>query len=169
MIDRFRIVPFSVSEGNFAVLTRLLHACYASLLEQGFEFTATRQSVDTTRARTASGECWIGLDGEEWAGTVTWYRPDPNHQVVAYRDPKVAHFGQLGVLPNVRGRGLGKALVDHVGNRAKVSGFSRLALDTAAPATGLLDLYARWGFEIVGEHDWRPGVNYPSLVLAKTL
>jgi GNAT superfamily N-acetyltransferase len=109
------------------------------------------------------------LDGEEWAGTVTWYRPDPDHPVVAYRDPVVAHFGQLGVVPKHRGRGLGKALVDHVVDRAKESGFGRLALDTAEPASGLLDLYSRWGFEVVGEHDWRPGVNYRSLVLAKTL
>ena len=44
-----------------------------------------------------------------------------------------------------------------------------MALDTAAPAEGLIKMYRRWGYEIVGTRDWRPFTNYESLVLARLL
>jgi GNAT superfamily N-acetyltransferase len=163
------IVLFKSSDEALARLTDVLHACYASLLEQGFEFTASRQTMETTRRRVESGECWVEVDDGEWVGSVTWYRPRGDHPVAHYRDKSVAHFGQLGVVPSFRGQGLGRSLVEAVEARAKATGHTVMALDTARPATGLVDLYKRWGYEPVGEHDWRPGVNYLSVVMAKRL
>ncbi|HEU6456691.1 MAG TPA: GNAT family N-acetyltransferase, partial [Roseateles sp.] len=45
-------------------LTRLLHASYASLAEQGWNFTAVDQSVDVTRDRLAGAQGFVAeLDG----------------------------------------------------------------------------------------------------------
>ncbi len=44
-----------------------------------------------------------------------------------------------------------------------------MALDTAAQAGGLISMYRRWGYEIVGEHDWRPHTNYLSVLMTRSL
>lgn len=36
-------------------------------------------------------------------------------------------------------------------------------------ATHLIALYEKWGYTQVATHDWRPGVNYLSVVMAKSL
>jgi hypothetical protein len=42
-----------------------------------------------------------------------------------------------------------------------------IAFDTAAPATKLINLYKRWGYQEVGNVDWRPFTNYLSVVLMR--
>jgi hypothetical protein len=43
-----------------------------------------------------------------------------------------------------------------------------MALDTAAPATGLIAImYKAWGYELAGEHDWRPHTNYRSVLMSR--
>ena len=44
-----------------------------------------------------------------------------------------------------------------------------MALDTAAPAEALIAMYRAWGYETVGEVDWRPQTNYLSVVMRKAL
>jgi len=44
-----------------------------------------------------------------------------------------------------------------------------MALDTAAQAGGLISMYRRWGYEIVGEHDWRHHTNYLSVLMTRSL
>ncbi|MCW5935906.1 MAG: GNAT family N-acetyltransferase [Fimbriimonadaceae bacterium] len=160
---------FELGTDDVARLTRLLHACYASLLEQGLRFTATHQTDATTRRRLQGGRCWLAGSGGEWVGTVTWYEPRPYHDVAHYRDPAVAYFGMLGVLPSFRGQGLGRRLVELAEAEAREHGYRAMALDTSEDAPGLVKLYESWGYAVIGQHDWRPGVNYASLVLSKPL
>ena len=42
-------------------------------------------------------------------------------------------------------------------------------LDTAAPATDLIDMYVRWGYTVIGECDWRPKTNYLSVVVSRPI
>jgi hypothetical protein len=44
-----------------------------------------------------------------------------------------------------------------------------MALDTAEPAAGLIELYRHWGYEVVGTHDWRPHTNYVSVVMKRAI
>ncbi len=44
-----------------------------------------------------------------------------------------------------------------------------MALDTAAPALGLISMYKAWGYELAGEHDWRPITNYLSVLMIRSL
>lgn len=60
-------------------------------------------------------------------------------------------------------------LLNRVESRAAQEGYLELALDTAESATHLIDLYERLGFRIVDTHDWRPGTNYSSVIMSKSL
>ena len=60
------------ADDSIEALTALLHASYASLAAQGWNFTAVDQSVQTTRERVASGQAFVALSTTgELVGTVT--------------------------------------------------------------------------------------------------
>lgn len=154
---------------SLAELTDLLHRAYRELAEAGMRFTATHQTVETTARRVQEGECWVAeLDGK-LVGTIVWVRPDPEDHVAYYRHPHVAHFGQFGVDPHHRGLGIGQALLQKVEAEALRAGYTELALDTSENAAHLIALYTQWGYAQVATHDWRPGVNYLSVVMSKRL
>jgi hypothetical protein len=52
---------------------------------------------------------------------------------------------------------------------ASSHGGHTVALDTAAPATDLIELYTRWGYVTVDEADWRPFTNYVSVVMSRAI
>lgn len=60
-------------------------------------------------------------------------------------------------------------LLNRVESRAAQEGYLELALDTAESASHLIGLYERLGFRIVDSHDWRPGTNYSSVIMSKSL
>jgi ribosomal protein S18 acetylase RimI-like enzyme len=80
----------------------------------------------------------------------------------------VYFFGKFGVEPDSKGRGIGRALFEAAEAHARECGAHTFCCDTAVPATELIDLYRRWGFEIVDRQQWSV-TNYPSVVLAKPL
>lgn len=164
----FVVRPLS-PEDDLEGLTDLLHRSYRELLVQGLNFTATNQTVETTARRVSEGECWVAESIHSLIGTIVWVRPNPTDNVAYYRLPHVAHFGQFGVDPEFRRCGVGRALLRQVELRAGECGYEELALDTSEYATHLVDLYAKLGFIIVDRHDWRPHVNYPSLIMSKRL
>ncbi|HMS56196.1 MAG TPA: GNAT family N-acetyltransferase [Fimbriimonadaceae bacterium] len=147
----------------------MLHRAYRELHDMGLKFTATHQSVETTRRRVSEGECWVAMVGKTVVGTIVWVRPNPLDDVFYYRRAEVAHFGQFGVDPLFRGLGIGTKLLNHVEALAKESGFRELALDTAESAKHLISLYERLGYKIVDNHDWRPGTNYLSVIMTKAI
>ena len=51
----------------------------------------------------------------------------------------VAHFAQFAVEPQVQGGGVGSQLLAYVETTAKTAGAKEIALDTADPATHLVD------------------------------
>lgn len=151
-------------------LTDLLHRAYATLAARGLRYLASHQDAATTRERIGEGEALVALsDDGAIIGTITWHRPGIKTGVGWYDRPGVAHFGQFAVEPRLRGAGIGRALLSEVEERARASGASEIACDTAEPATDLIAMYIRWGYRVVGTVDYRPVVNYPSVTLSKTL
>lgn len=47
-------------------------------------------------------------------------------------------------------------------------GATSIGLDTAQPATHLVDLYRSWGFATVDTVQW-PGKTYPSVIMVRAL
>jgi GNAT superfamily N-acetyltransferase len=157
---------------SIADLTSLLHRAYAPLAEAGLRFFATWQSEADTRARALAGECWIVEDGGAIVGTVTLRGPSPverpESRVPIYSEPGIYAFGQLGVEPAAKGRGLGRLLMDTVERRTSELGGRALACDTAETASELIAMYTRRGFVPHGHVQW-DDTNYRSVILVKWL
>lgn len=147
----------------------LVHRAYSVLAEQGLNYWGTRQTLDDTRKRVTSGECWLALDGRRIVGTVLLKAPRTEGGCDWYERDDVRTFHQLAVEPELQGAGLGTRLVRHVEDRARRLGAAELALDTSEHARRLIDWYLRLGYRHVDHADWRPDTNYLSLILSKGL
>ncbi|MEO7454200.1 MAG: GNAT family N-acetyltransferase, partial [Fimbriimonadales bacterium] len=153
---------------DYEALTGLLHRAYAPLAAMGFRFTATYQSVETTRFRCEGGTCVVAeLDGVI-VGTVTFYDAGRTEHSEWYDRPEVASFGQFGVEPSIQGNGIGRMLMDEVERLAAESGAKEIACDTAEGATHLIATYERRGYRVVGKVNWG-ATNYVSVILSKEI
>lgn len=156
-------------------LTALLHASYASLAEQGWNFTAVDQPVHVTRDRLAGAQGFVAELGGRLVGTVAVRGPKPaGEDYIAdpppplYTTPGTAILSQLAVHPDCRGLGLGERLIAAAEAWAGAQGFAQIALDTAEPATALRCRYERRGYVTVGGVQWQ-GKTYASVLMAKPL
>ena len=173
-MSSIQIRPLSADD-CMQTLTALLHASYASLAEQGWNFTAVDQSVDVTRERLAGAQGFVAELGGRLVGTVAVRGPKPAGEAYIadpppplYTTPGTAILSQLAVHPDCRGLGLGEQLMDVAEAWAREQGFAQLALDTAEPATALRGRYARRGYAEVGGVQWA-GKTYASVLMCKPL
>jgi ribosomal protein S18 acetylase RimI-like enzyme len=150
-------------------LTDLIHRACAPHLAHGLRFVGTHQTPQVTAERIASGHAFVATVHDELIGTVTVRPPQPLSSAPLYRDPHTWSFSQLAVAPELKGRGLGRALHDAAVQFALQSGAQTMMLDTAEPAKGLIALYESWGYRIVGRADWRPKTNYESVLMSRAL
>ncbi|NUO50952.1 MAG: GNAT family N-acetyltransferase [Polyangiaceae bacterium] len=158
------------STDSFEELTHLLHRAYAPLAAAGMRFFATHQTVRDTKDRALLGECYVIDDGKRLLGTITLKHParagaSPG-RVSLYNRPDVCVFNQLGVEPSLKGRGLGRLLMETVEKRAVNLGARGIACDTAETAEELRATYERRGF-VFAEHVQWDETNYRSVVLVK--
>lgn len=156
-------------------LTALLHAAYASLAAQGWNFTAVNQSVEVTRQRLADAQAFVAERDGRLVGTVAVRGPKPVGETYIgdetpplYTTPGTAILAQLGVHPDCRGLGLGERLIEAAEGWARAQGFTQIALDTAEPATALRQRYERRGYRTVGGVQWQ-GKTYASVLMVKHL
>ncbi len=165
-----------VDGDSIAELTALLHAAYASLAAQGWNFTAVDQSEAVTRERLGGAQAFVAVapDGR-LVGTVAvsgpksadaGYLADPAPPL--YCQPDTAVLSQLAVHPDWRGQGLAERLMDAAEAWACSQGYAQAGLDTAAPATALRQRYARRGYAECGRVQWR-GKTYASVLMRKPL
>lgn len=149
-------------------MTELLHRAYAELAARGLRYVATHQTPDITEQRIRAGYCFVAEGNGELVGTITVRKPSSSSPVAAYRNPETFVFGQYGVDPTMRGKGIGRGLHEQVIQFAAAKGARAMALDTAAPALHLIELYSKWGYIEVGRHSWED-TNYESVIMRKTL
>jgi len=154
---------------SLAELTELLHRAYASLVEMGFRYWASHQSEASTAERVGSGECYVGVLQGRLAATITLVPPGKSHGASWYERPDVAKVQQFAVEPGLQRRGIGSALMDLVESRAREMGAAEVALDTAEGADHLIRMYEARGYRLVDHADWRPQVNYRSVILSLKL
>ncbi|MFN8179623.1 MAG: GNAT family N-acetyltransferase [bacterium] len=154
---------------SVGALTLLIHRAYAPLLEKGLHFVAATQDEATTRSRIAEGECFVAEVDGRIVGTILLRPPTASTRCAYYARAGVASIHQLAVEPALQRRGIARRLVEAAEERAREIGAEEVALDTAESASHLLARYERWGYRVVDAVDWRPEVNYRSVVMAKTL
>lgn len=163
------------STDSLDALTAVLHAAYASLAAQGWNFTAVDQSVEVTRQRLEGAACFVATQADQLIGTVAVRGPkDPASTYIAdappalYTCPDTAILSQLAVHPQARGQGVGEALINAAEAWARAQGFGFIALDTAEPAAALRARYARRGYAEAGGVQWA-GKTYASVLMRKAL
>jgi GNAT superfamily N-acetyltransferase len=174
MDSTIRIRPLQAHD-CLQTLTTLLHASYASLAAQGWNFTAVDQSVDVTRQRLADAQAFVAEVDGRLVGTVAVRGPKPAGEAYIadpppplYTTPGTAILSQLGVHPDWRGQRLAEGLIDAAEAWAAAQGHHQIALDTAEPAAALRARYARRGYSEVGAVQWQ-GKTYRSVLMCKPL
>jgi GNAT superfamily N-acetyltransferase len=169
-----RIRPLTAAD-SLDDLTALLHAAYASLAAQGWNFTAVDQSVQVTRERLVGAQAFVAERDGRLVGTIAVRGPKPAGEAyiadpppALYTTPGTAILAQLGVHPDCRGLGVGEQLIDAAEAWAGAQGYTQIALDTAEPASALRSRYARRGYAEVGAVQWA-GKTYRSVLMCKPL
>lgn len=162
------IRPFRAEDDDVVALTDLLHRAYAPLAARNLRFTATHQSPEVTLKRLLRGTAFMAESEGRVVGTVSVYSSYPTAEVALYRDPQACHFGQFGVDPDFKGRGIGSALHRAVIAEAQRRGLRRVGLDTAEGADDLIAMYRHWGYKIVDRFHWE-NTNYESVIMGREL
>jgi len=149
-------------------LTALLHAAYGRLADMGLRYMATHQSEDVTRERVEQGTCLVAELNGRICGTILFRDPSATQGCPWYDRSDVASLGQFAVDPKLQSQGLGLQLMRKVEDLAVACGAAELALDTAEPATHLVEWYKRLGYRFIEHAQWSH-TNYRSVILSKSL
>lgn len=96
----------------------------------------------------------IGQVGGTTVATARW-------RTVPYQEELVAKLERFAVLPEYRGKGYGRALVDYVLNDARRAGFDAFLLHAQAH---LEEFYASFGFEAIGGRFMEAGISHVKMV-----
>ncbi len=160
------------SADSLQELTSLLHRAYKPQVDLGLRPLAGRQSVEQTRERTASGECFVATltdaGHEKLVGTILFQEVETAAFPPFFQLAGVGHFSLLGVDPSCQGAGVGAALIEAVEARALELGMVELALSMASPDEGLRRFYEKRGFRVVERWQW-PYTNYVSLIMSRPI
>jgi GNAT superfamily N-acetyltransferase len=154
---------------SIEALTALLHRSYAALGTMGLNYTAVDQTPEVTRRRNAGGRCLVAVDAADRViGTVLFYPPERTSGSPWFNRPEVAKCAQFGVDLPFQKQGIGSRLADAVEAEARATRAKEIALDTAEPATHLIEWYGRRGYRFIEYAQWR-GKRYRSVILSKSL
>ena len=105
--------------------------------------------VEVLEDYASSGRSWVAMDeSDRPVGFVVVDVVDGN-----------AHVGQVSVLPDYQGRGLGKALLEAVRAWAIETGCPALTLTTFIYVPWNRPLYEHLGFVVVPEDEMQPGLR----------
>lgn len=164
----FSIRPLTEAD-SLVELTELLQRAYARLADMGLQYLAARQSVEVTREKISRGECFVMLSRDRIVGTILVTPPSVEAPYCTWYDrPDVAMGGQFAVEPALQGLGLGGRLLQQAEDRARSLGASEFTVDTAEPATYLIEFYKSRGYRLIGFEQWNH-TNYRSVLLSKRL
>lgn len=167
-------------------VTAMLHRAYAGQVAMGLAPLAGRQSVETTRQRCASGECYVAAmpaahadlavlppacdsrAAERIVGVILFHEIEDAEGPAWFRRRDVDYFSQFGVEPAIQGHGIGTILLDTVERRAIDCGSIEIGLSMAEPDERLRAFYERRGYRFIEHWQW-PYTNYRSVILSKPL
>jgi GNAT superfamily N-acetyltransferase len=94
---------------------------------------------------------------------LAWVAVDDNDAIVGFvlvdKVDDGAHIEQVSVTPERQGQGVGRALIDHVGNWAQQSGLQALTLTTFDHVPWNRPLYEHLGFRVLLEDETSPGLR----------
>lgn len=112
---------------------------YANQLNRDLSFQKIEEELnDPSKKYTApQGEILVAIEGDAVLGMVAYHR---------YSEIR-CEMKRLYVKPDFRGSHLGDILVKKIIERAKLSGYKEMVLDTLIPMKAAIHLYRKYGFE----------------------
>jgi GNAT superfamily N-acetyltransferase len=140
---------------------RKLFLQYAESLDFDLDFQHFEEEVDTLPGDYAppDGCLILAEDTSRWAGCVA----------MRCLEDDICEMKRLFVLPEFRGRGVGKVLAHAVIKQARTLGYARMRLDTVESMQTARALYESLGFYPIGPYRYNPvdGASYMELMLQK--
>jgi GNAT superfamily N-acetyltransferase len=123
----------------------------ASIIRGSFADVAKRFGLTPENAPTHPSNCTPEWIHSAFAKGVRYYllqgpRGAVGCVALEHAEAEVCYLGRLAVLPPFRGRGLGKALVDHVMEKARELDVRRVELGIISADAGLREWYEKLGF-----------------------
>ena len=122
----------------------------------GFDDTV---AVSTLEAARAEGRLWVAVLTEGGRSV----RESDEGAVVGFALAELVdghgHLAQLSVRLGQQGRGVGRQLVETVGQWAAVRGLTEVTLCTFSDVAWNRPLYEHLGFTVLPEDRWTPGVR----------
>ncbi len=149
-------------DSDIPAIRALVNIAYQELGDVGLNYTATYQDEKTTKERICKGRAFVLLHNSEIIGTVLFSAQN------YFTNRRTGYVSQLAICPGRKRSGLGSWLMDWCERLAEVEGFDGVQLDTAKPATHLVQWYRRRGYVVVGETHWE-GKSYDSWIFEKAM
>jgi len=118
-------------------------------------WNAYRHEIEDVRARFHDAELIVAAQAGRVVGAVTFF-PDGTCKVAGAWPPGWAAIRLLAVVPEARGRGIGRALTEECLRRARRRGVAAVGLHTARWNHIGRGMYERMGFLPMPDHDYRP-------------
>lgn len=141
-------------------LRALVNSAYKELSDMGLNYTATYQDEDITLKRIEKGIAFVLLDEARIVATVLLSKE--NH----ITNRNTGYISQFAVTPQLKKNRIGSFLMSYCEQQAQASGFEGVQLDTAIPASHLVNWYQKLGYAVVGEIQW-DGKTYKSYIFEK--
>lgn len=148
-------------EADVPVLRVLVNEAYRQLADLGLNYTGTYQDEQITRNRMQDKEVYLAFLDNQPVGTISL-------RVEQKKQGRVLYISQVAVDPARQRQGIGKLLLQLAKQRAIELGISTLQLDTAIPATHLVNMYTKAGFQVIEEVHWRDK-TYNSYIMQKLI
>lgn len=112
------------------------------LTEYGMGFEPDHTDRDAIHVEDAywktGGEFWVAEASHRIIGTGAYH---PSH-----RGPKAVELRKMFILPDYRGQGLGRFMLDQLEQSAAAKGFTEMWLETATVLKEAIRLYERCGY-----------------------
>lgn len=106
-------------------------------------------------SRAQNSTLLVAYDGDALVGTVTWC-PYGSADAQLAKEPHQGEFRTLSIAPEARGRGVGRALVEHCLERARATGLTEVLLFSLKEMAPAHRLYFALGFVRRPDLDWSP-------------
>jgi GNAT superfamily N-acetyltransferase len=75
-------------------------------------------------------------------------------------DVETAEIKRMYVSPSVRGRGLGRRILEHLENGARTAGYASIRLDTGDRLPAALELYRSAGYHQIPDYNGNPSASH---------
>lgn len=123
--------------GDAAALEKVLRESFAEFetLYTPGGFAATTPTAEQILVRIQEGPCWVAMQGYEAIGTVA-----------ALVKEQSVYVRGMAVIPDARGTGVARKLLDTVEQYASIANCRRLYLSTTPFLNDAIRLYEKYGF-----------------------